>query len=346
MAFYKLNKFHWHLTDSHGWRLEIKQYPLLTHIGGIGDFSNPESKPQFYTQEDIREIVRYAAERKITVIPEIDMPGHATAANRAYPEFSGGGSERYPEFTFNPGYEGTYQYLTNILKETDVLFPSQMIHLGGDEVHFGNEAWNNNEGIKNLMKGEGLENLPEVEKYFMVRMADSLYAMGNKFLAWDEMADIALPTDRTIIFWWRHDKTNELQKALDRNYPVVICPRIPFYFDFVQHNNHTTGRKWAGAFSDLEKVYSFSTKDIVPYKQENQVLGIQANLWTEEIATKERLDYMLFPRISALAESSWGNNTEYENYKNRLAGHLKLYEISNIYFYDPISENRRKEPLK
>lgn len=346
MAFYKLNKFHWHLTDQQGWRLEIKKYPLLTYIGGIGNYSNPDSMPQFYTQEDIKEIIRYAAERKITIIPEIDMPGHASAANRAYPEFSGGGSEKYPEFTFNPGYEGTYQYLTNILKETDVLFPSQMIHLGGDEVHFGNEAWNTIEGIKSLMKREGLENLPQVEKYFMVRMADSLYAMGNKFLAWDEMADISLPTDKTVIFWWRHDKPDQLQKALDRNYPIVICPRIPYYFDFVQHKDHTTGRKWGGEFSDLEKVYSFSTEGLVPNKQKNQVLGIQANLWTETVASGNRLDYLLFPRISALAESSWGNNTEYEDYKNRLVNHLELYKKATIYFYNPLSEDGRKEPLK
>lgn len=148
MAFYKLNKFHWHLTDEPGWRLEIKKYPLLTLVGGIGNHTNPNASSNYYTQEDVKEIVRYAAERKIDVIPEIDMPGHARAANRAYPEFSGGGSEKYPHFTFDPGNEGTYKYLTDIIREVDVLFPSKMIHLGGDEVSFGNQQWSKNAGIQ------------------------------------------------------------------------------------------------------------------------------------------------------------------------------------------------------
>ncbi|MFP4367730.1 MAG: family 20 glycosylhydrolase, partial [Bacteroidales bacterium] len=138
MVYYKLNRFHWHLTDSPGWRIEIKKYPKLGHVGGIGNHTDPFTPAEFYTQEDIKEIIAYAKERKIVVIPEIDMPGHATAANHAYPEYSGGGSERYPDWTFHPGREGTYQYLTDILREVDALFPSQMVHLGGDEVSCGN----------------------------------------------------------------------------------------------------------------------------------------------------------------------------------------------------------------
>src|SRR5690606_13307445 len=131
MAFYKLNRFHWHLTDEPAWRLEIKKYPLLTLIGGIGSFTDGAAPAAYYTQQQIHEIVAYAAERNITVIPEIDMPGHATAANRAYPEYSGGGTEAHPHFTFNPGKEDTYAYLTDILRETNALFPSQLLHLGG-----------------------------------------------------------------------------------------------------------------------------------------------------------------------------------------------------------------------
>src|SRR5690606_11095111 len=126
--------FHWHLTDEPGWRLEIKKYPRLTLVGGIGNFTDSLAPARYYKQEDINEILAYAAVRQIRVIPEIDMPGHATAANRAYPAFSGGGSAKHPEFTFNPGKEDTYQYLTDILREVNVLFPSGMIHLGGDEV--------------------------------------------------------------------------------------------------------------------------------------------------------------------------------------------------------------------
>ena len=346
MALYKLNRFHWHLTDEPGWRIEIKKYPLLTYTGGVGNYTDHNAPPLYYTQDDIKELVRYAAERKIEIIPEIDMPGHARAANRAYPQYSGGGSERYPEFTFDPGNEETYQYLTDILKEINVLFPSDMIHIGGDEVHFGNEQWNHNEGIKKLMARENLKGLPDVEKYFMVRMADSLYSMNNTFLAWDEMADISLPTDKTIIFWWRHDRTDQLNKALEKDYSVVLCPRIPMYFDFVQDQEHKVGRRWGKDFSPLELVYNFSTNNIVDTKYNNQVLGFQANLWTETVQTEQRLDFMIFPRISALSEAAWGQNNDYQDYLKRLESHLELYKKDNLYFFNPLVATDNAEPKK
>lgn len=344
MALYKLNRLHWHLTDEPGWRIEIKKYPLLTYTGGVGNFVDHNAPPQYYTQEEIKEIVAYATERHIEVIPEIDMPGHATAANRAYPEYSGGGSERNPEFTFDPGKEETYQYLTDILREVNVLFPSEMIHLGGDEVHFGNEQWNHNEGVQELMKREGMTELAEVEKYFMVRMADSLFAMNNKILAWDEMAEISLPVDQTIIFWWRHDRRDQLQKAFDKEYPVVICPRIPYYFDFVQHESHRTGRRWGQAFAPLELAYNFSIEDLVEEKNRPQVLGLQANMWTETVGTEARLDFMIYPRITALAEAAWGENNDYEAYLERLKLQLPLYKKSNIYYFNPFEPADSAEP--
>lgn len=346
MAFYKLNRFHWHLTDEPGWRIEIKKYPLLAHIGGIGNYDDHDTAPHFYTQEEIREIVQYAAARKIEVIPEIDMPGHARAANRAYPQFSGGGSEKYPEFTFDPGNEGTYQYLTDVLKEVDVLFPSEMIHLGGDEVHFGNEAWNHNPGIKELMTTHNLMDLTQVEKYFMVRMADSLYAINNKVLAWDEMADISLPSEKTLIFWWRHDRPAQLEKALEKDYKVVLCPRIPFYLDFVQDSTHTVGRRWGGNFSDLEKAYSFSPAKWVKQSRLPQVVGIQANLWTEVVATDDRLDFMVFPRITALAEAAWGQNNNYTDYLDRLKLQIPLFEKDDLYFFNPFNVSGTPEPKR
>src|SRR5690606_20063675 len=164
MALYKLNRFHWHLTDEPGWRIEIKKYPRLALVGGVGSHTDPNTPAQYYTQDQIAEVVRYAAERNITVIPEIDMPGHATAANRAYPEFSGGGSEKYPNFTFHPGKEATYSYLTDILREVNALFPSGMLHLGGDEVSFGNQQWLSDPEVKKLMAQNKLNNVLEVEQ--------------------------------------------------------------------------------------------------------------------------------------------------------------------------------------
>ena len=345
MAFYKLNKFHWHLTDEPGWRIQIKKYPFLSLIGGIGSYTDSLAPTAYYTQEDIKEVVAYAAERKIEVIPEIDMHGHARAANRAYPQFSGGGSAKYPDFTFDPGNPATYQYLTDILKEINALFPSQMIHLGGDEVSFGNEKWNSNPGVQSLMKQHNLKNLKDVEDYFLQRMADSVLKLNSKVLAWDEMATALLPAAQSIIFWWRHDKPAQLQAALKNNYPVVLCPRIPFYFDFVQDSSHNVGRKWAGTIAALKDVYTFDASKFVSENQKPLVLGVQANVWTEHMKTEQRLDYMIFPRISALAETAWSSKGKnYSDFLNRLKNHLKLFKQDGIYYFDPLQALKYSEP--
>ncbi|GEO03470.1 beta-hexosaminidase [Adhaeribacter aerolatus] len=350
MAFYKLNRFHWHLTDTPGWRLEIKSYPRLALVGGVGNHGNPDVPAQYYTQEDIKEIVSYAAERFIEVIPEIDMPGHAAAANRAYPEFSGGGSERYPEFTFNPGKEETYGYLTRILKEVDVLFPAKKIHLGGDEVHFGNKQWQTNQAVQQLMQAQKLPDLKAVEFYFIQRMTDSLSKLNSKILAWDEVVSAALPVKNTIIFWWRHDQPQQLKLALEKGYQTVLCPRIPFYLDFVQDSSHFSGRRWKGDYSSLEKLYNFSTAafpGIITEKNKNLVAGIQAALWTETISSKKRLEFMLFPRISALAEAAWTppGSRNFGTFKTRLTKHLELYRQQDIYFYNPLQPASRPEVI-
>jgi hexosaminidase len=346
MAFYKLNRFHWHLTDEPGWRLETKNYPKLTLLGGIGNFTDSIAPAKYYTQEEIKEIVAYAAERKIAVIPEIDMPGHATEANKAYPQFSGGGSEKHPDFTFHPGREATYQYLTDILQETDALFPSEMIHLGGDEVSFGNEKWKADADVQKLMRAKGLKDVKALEEYFMQRMADTLFAMNNKFLAWDEMAGVSLPANKTIIFWWRHDQSAQLQKALNKGYTTVLCPRLPFYFDFVQDSTHRVGRKWNRSYNALENVYSFSIKNLqVAQNKMPLIAGLQANLWTETVTTEQRLDYLLFPRLSALAEAAWSEKKNYQDYMERLKQHLPLYQKDQIYYYDPFRPALHPEPV-
>ncbi|EHQ29334.1 beta-N-acetylhexosaminidase [Mucilaginibacter paludis] len=348
MAFYKLNKFHWHLTDEPGWRLQIKAYPLLALVGGVGTLSDRFSPVQYYTQEHIKEIIAYAAERFIDVIPEVDMPGHAAAANRAYPVFSGGGSAKYPDFTFNPGLDTTYTYLSRILKETDALFPSQMIHLGGDEVSFGNEKWKTDLAVKQLMQKNGLADLPAVEHYFTTRMADTLFKLNNKVLLWDEAADSNLPKDKTIIFWWRHDKPAQLKKALDKGYPVVLCPRLPFYFDFVQDTSQLLGRRWQGDFTTLDKLYSFTTNYLpVAKEQQKQILGVQAALWTEYIASKAKLEYMLFPRITALAEVGWtfDGQKDLPKFRKRVEGQIRLYQQDAIYHYNPFHPSQTPEPL-
>lgn len=350
MAFYKLNRFHWHLTDEPAWRIEIKKYPLLTYVGGIGNYIEEHTPAQYYNQEQIKEIVSYAAQRFITVIPEIDMPGHATAANRAYPQYSGGGNEKHPEFTFNPGNEKTYQYLTNILKETNVLFPSGLIHIGGDEVSYGNQQWNHMTDIKQLMQKQKLKDLKDVERYFIKRISDSLTNMNAKTLAWDEVVDFNLRKDSTIVFWWRHDKPEQFERSIKNGYQVVVCPRIPFYFDFIQDSKHSYGRKWGdGSFNTLKNIYSFKLPNSAKEAKANQILGVQANLWTETIENTNRLDYMIFPRITALAEVAWNNNdqrNDFEQFMKNIEIQLPLFEDTGLYFYNPLSPTRYPEPVK
>ncbi|ANH83766.1 beta-hexosaminidase [Niabella ginsenosidivorans] len=348
MAFYKLNRFHWHLTDEPGWRIEIKRYPKLALLGGLGNFTNPTAPAAYYTQEEISEIVHYAAQRNITVIPEIDMPGHATAANRAYPQYSGGGNEQHPDFTFDPGNEGTYGYLMNILREVNLLFPSGMIHLGGDEVSFGSDKWIQHEGVKKLMQTHSLKDLKAVERYFMERMADSVYSLHAGLLAWDEMAAVNLPKDKTIICWWRHDQPRQLQLALDKGYRIIVCPRLPYYFDFVQDSSHRMGRKWGKAYAPIKDVYNYKAESLIAdQKQQAQVLGIQANLWTETVTNFNRMDYMVFPRIAALAEAAWTTDAlkNYDGFATRLKMQLPLYRDAGIYFYNPFDPSEIPEPV-
>jgi hexosaminidase len=348
MAFYKLNRFHWHLTDEPAWRVEIKKYPKLTLIGGIGNYFNPNAPAQYYTQDEIKDIVSYAADRFITVIPEIDMPGHATAANMAYPAYSGGGSKEHPEFTFHPGKEATYQYLTNIVKEINVLFPAGLIHLGGDEVGFGNEKWKTDTAVTQLKQQEKLPDDKAVERYFMKRMADSVYQMNSKVLVWDEMADAGLPTDRTIIFWWRHDRVNQLKTALDNKYQTVLCPRLPLYFDFVQDSTHLYGRKWNKLYNPIQQVYNFDPAKLAESaEQAKYILGLQTCLWTETVPTIQKLDYHLFPRIAALAEVAWTNreNKDIDRFMNSMKSHLSLYKKLGLYYYDQSTPLLHPEPV-
>lgn len=350
MAMYRMNRFHWHLCDEPGWRIEIKKYPRLAFVGGIGEHGNPNVAAQFYTQDEIREIVAYAAERNIEIIPEIDMPGHATAAVKAYPEFDGGGSAKRPSYTFNPGKEGTYQFLSDVLAEIDALFPSQIVHLGGDEVSHANEQWNTDQHVQSLMKREGLESLKAVEDYFCQRMADSLYRRGNKIAAWDEVAGADLDKDNTIIYFWRQNRTDMLQKAFDNEYSVVFSPRLPMYFDYANDTLQVHGVPWKKfTANNYWKVYNYEcTEYEVNYPKNAKILGIQANMWTERVHTEDRLDYMIFPRIAALAETQWTEkaNKDLKNFDERLRKQFVLYRKEHIYFCNPFDRNETGEPMR
>lgn len=350
MAYYKLNKFHWHLTDEPGWRIEIEKYPLLTNVGGKGNWSNPEDTiARFYTREEIKEIIAYAAERHIEIIPEVDMPGHATAANRAYPQYSGGGTSAHPDFTFHPGKEKVYTFLGEVLREVAGLFPASYIHIGGDEVAFGSEAWKNDPQILQLMKQESLKNIKDVEGYFMHRMGDTVRNLGKRVVGWDELLDSQPDPKSTLIFWWRHDHPEILRASLQKGFPTVLCPRKPLYFDFIQQKADKWGRVWDG-FCPLEDVYAFPEKQKdewnLPENSRDYIRGIQANLWTERIHNEKRLDYMTFPRLFALAEAAWTleERKDYRHFLSRLEDPYRLLDRYGIYYFDFRNPAAHPEP--
>lgn len=348
MARYKLNRLHWHLTDSPGWRIEIKKYPKLTSIGGRGNETDrSENAPvQFYTQEQIKRIVAYAEARHITIIPEIDMPGHADAAVLAYPEHDGGGliqkgnPKKWPNFTFNPAKPETLAFLDDVLKEVAALFPNAgMIHFGGDEVNFGWKKWPELPEVQALMKKEDLKDLPAIEGWFNRRMASTINGLGMKTAGWDEIAERGLPKDKTVVFWWRHDKPGVLRKALDDGYPVVLCPRSPMYFDFLQDPSHKNGRKWNG-INQLENVYEFPAGLKLSEKDEKQVLGLQACLWTETCLTQARRDFLTWPRLVAVAESGWTapGRKDFASFQARLKPQLAWLTANGIATWDPFTK--------
>ena len=349
MARLKLNVFHWHLTDEQGWRIEIKRYPLLTQEGSVGSWSDANAPSAFYTQDEIKEIVEYAAQRHIMVVPEIDMPGHATAVGRSYPEISGGGEGRWKDFTFHPARETTYEFISNIFDEVVELFPAPYIHIGADEVHFGNQSWFTDPQIQKFIKDNNLKDEVGMEHYFVRKICDIVNAKGRKMIGWDEIVNTGVSPDKAIIMWWRHDKPELLTQALDAGFDIILTPRIPCYFDFVQDDSHKIGRRWAGDFNELETVYNFSeniSKLISSHPK--QVLGMQANVWTERIKDKKRLDFMTYPRLMAVAENAWtdnkADNLNYNEFENRVKIFLKYLDQFNINYFNPFNKNSTPEP--
>jgi hexosaminidase len=349
MAMLKLNRFHWHLTDEPGWRIEIKKHPKLTQIGGQGNWSDANGPARFYTQKDIREIVAYATARHIMVIPEIDMPGHATAATRAYPELSGGGEGKWAGFTFNPAKEETYQFLEDVLREVAALFPAPYIHLGGDEVHYGNQSWSTDPTIVQFTRDHGMTNAVQLEQYFVRRMAGVIQRLGKTTMGWDEIAGAGVPPANSAVMWWRHDRPQVLTQLLERDYRVVLCPRLPLYFDFVQDESHQHGRRWKGEFNPLADVYRFPRSEIealVPPGKDAHVLGIEACLWTERIQHRERLAFMTYPRLAAMAEAAWTPEAvkDTTSFNRRLPAFLRELQRRGIPYFNPFEPRATPEP--
>ncbi|MCM1515568.1 MAG: beta-N-acetylhexosaminidase [Paraprevotella sp.] len=345
MASLRMNVFHWHLTDEPGWRIEIKRYPKLTTIGATGNWHDPKAEPRFYTQEDIREIVAYAAERHIMVVPEFDMPGHASALCRAYPEVSGGGKGRWEGFTFHPCKEETFELIGNILDEIVTLFPAPYIHIGGDEVHYGNQSWYTDPEIQNFIRDNQLGDETGLEHYFVRRAADLIASKGKTMIGWDEIVDAGVSPQKAVVMWWRHDRRQQLVKALEKGYRVIMTPRRPMYGDFIQLPSHRVGRR--DGVNLLENVYSFPEPVMnLAQGHEHQLLGIQYSVWTERIADGKRLDYMVFPRLFAVAEAAWAlpHRKSYAAFLEKLAYYLDRMKKDGMHPFDPFNPDATPEP--
>ena len=345
MAYYKLNKFHWHLTDAPGWRIEIKKYPALTTVGATGNHTDPKAPAQYYTQEQVRRIVAYAAERNIEVIPEFDMPGHASSACRAYPELMGGTDPKNPNalFTFNVGNDKVYEFISDVLDEIFALFPSKYIHIGGDEVNFGSACWNDNPDIQALMEREGLDDLKKVEGWFLKKIAGIVAQKGHRLIAWDDVLDGGADVEDATIMWWRQERADHLTQALDGGQETILTPRLPLYLDFVQYPGHTQGRhNWGRDFvcCTLEDIYRFPEENVsgvemTPDRLDN-VLGLQGNLWSETVKTAQRADHMSWPRLCAIAESGWTlpEHKDYASFEQRIDAAFKHLEAAGVHFFD------------
>lgn len=335
MSRYKLNRLHWHLSDNQGWRIEIKAYPQLCSVGGVGCFSNRRAPARFYTQDEIREIISYAEERHIEIIPEIDMPGHALAFTKAFPELSAG------HRTVNPAKEELYVVLDTIMQELADLFPGRYIHIGGDEV--STQGWRERSDIPAFMKRESIKSYNDIQKYFEHRLSDVVYKTGKTVIAWDDVVGGELDKDSTVIHWWRGEHPEVLEECFEAGYRTVICSWKGFYLDYAQDKRCTKGQLASmGIFNTLEKLYDYT------FPVNSCVIGVQANLWTEWIQTSERLDYMLFPRVIALAEKAWSceENIDYDSFLLRLENEYQYLDKLGVYYYDFRDFHAHPEPAK
>ena len=327
MAVHKLNVLHLHLTDDPGWRIEIDRYPRLVNVGSVGDMSNPDGPERLYfSKEEIREIVAHAQARHIMVVPEIDMPGHSTAAANAYPDFFDG------DQTLNPANEATYDFVENVLTEVMELFPSGYLHFGGDEVR--KHRWDELPEMKDFMHQYGYTEWHEVEEHFDRFVSNFIAERGYTPIGWDEVADFDVHPD-TIVQWWLHLRPEARDRAIEKGHRIIISPTNYLYFDY-PNGVGEPGAPWEGNDNGPNSVELIHQWEPVPdwysVQEELQVLGLQANLWTEFIETNEYFEYMIFPRISALAEIAWSpkGDKDLGDFIRRLYVQSERYEAMGL----------------
>lgn len=329
MARYKMNRLHLHLTDAAGWRLEIKQYPRLTQLGAWRDdpiwkvwwnsgrrYSEEGSEDAhggYYTQDEARELVAYAAERHITIIPEIEMPAHSEEALTAYPEYSCT-HEPYKQADFCVGNDKTFEFLENVLAEVMEIFPSEYIHIGGDEA--GKASWHTCPLCQKRMKEEGLKDVNELQSYLIHRIERFVNSKGRQIIGWDEILDGGLAPNATVMSW---RGTEGGLKAVEAGHKAVMSPGTYCYLDQYQDAPNTLPEA-IGGYLPLKRVYSYNpVPDTLSAEKAKLIYGVQGNLWSEYIPTPEHMEMMMYPRILAVAEVGWSapEVKEYEKFRNR-----------------------------
>ncbi len=373
MARYKFNRFHWHLTDDNGWRVEIKSLPNLTKEGAwrvprTGTFgSNAAPKPGeaatdggYYTQDDIREIVQYARQRYIEILPEIDVPGHSMAALAAYPElsvtrdtsvrvnpgsnfskwFGDGKFEMYIDNTLNPTDEKVYAFLDKVFGEVASLFPFEYIHMGGDECYKG--YWERDPSVQAFMKKNNIKNGEELQAYFNKRVAKIITAKKKKLIGWDEILEGGIAQGAAVMSW-RGVKGGI--EATHKRHFVVMSPAPVWYIDMIQGDPSIEAPVYSS--SRLKEVYTF---DIVPKEVDSTyVLGGQGNLWTEQVATTAQVEYMTYPRAFAISETLWTPKSKknWENFVTRVEDHFVRFDEGQVNYstsmYDPITSVKKTD---
>lgn len=366
MALHKLNTFHWHLTEDQGWRIEIKKYPRLTEIGAWRDSTPPYGSRNaddgqrhggFYTQDEVRDIVAYAAARHITVIPEIEMPGHAAAAIAAYPELGNSDIPGYAPrvmtrwgvhpYVFAPKEE-TFRFLEDVLTEVCELFPSKFIHIGGDEAP--KDQWKKSPFAQSVIQREGLKDEHELQSWFIRRIEKFLATKGRRLVGWDEIQEGGLPETATMMVW-RDAKWAKHALALGND--VVMATTSHTYLDYYQAPaafELAKGLEYEaiGGFLPLEKVYSYNPTFVAENPaQEKQILGTQGQLWGEYFKDIRKAQYMAFPRLSALAEVAWTPQAarDFADFRRRLETHfVRLDQMGLRYHRDTSVELGRWKP--
>lgn len=341
LAMHGMNTFHWHLSDDQGWRIEIKKWPKLTEVGawrqrtvigrnmGLYDYTKHGG---YYTQNDIREVVEYAAKQHITVIPEIDMPGHMVAAVTAYPELgcTGGPYEVWPDWGVSEdilcgGNPKVYQFLTDVIDELSELFPAAIFHLGGDEAP--KVRWKACPRCQQKIRELGLSNEDQLQGYMVREMEKVLAAKGRRVMGWDEIMDCDVPHTAVIMNWRDWKGVDDPAK---KGFDVVRTPNSTLYFDFYQiPSNEWTNTLLIGGYSPLEKVYNYDpTPETLTDEEKKHVIGVQANLWTEYIGAQDLIEYQVLPRMAALAEVQWADPSQkdYDKFLKRLPRLITLYD--------------------